>query len=70
MIEETVDIQKRHGAFRSPLMRKAVTTGRYIERLFTGSYRKVDLNYAFAQDEFPTYKTISGRRIPGTYRTC
>lgn len=69
MLEETADIQRRYGAFRSPLLRRAVTLGRYIERLFTGSYRKVDVGYAFAQDENPTYKTISGSCIPGSYRT-
>ena len=69
MLEETDDIQQRYGAFRSPLLRKAVMTGRYIERLFTGSYRKVDVSYAFAQDARPTYRTISGSRISGSYRT-
>lgn len=69
MLAETDDIQQRHGAFRSPLLRKVVTTGRYMERLFTGSYRTADVSYAFAQDEHPTYRTISGNRIPGSYRT-
>lgn len=69
MLEETADIQLRHGAFRSPLLREAITTGRYIERLLAGSYRKVDTSYAFAQDEFPTYRTIAGSRVPGSYRT-
>lgn len=69
MLAETDDIQQRYGAFRSPLLRKVVTTGRYVERLFTGSYRKVDVSYAFAQDERPTYRTISGNSIPGSYRT-
>ncbi|MHB1214955.1 MAG: glycosyltransferase family 2 protein [Thiobacillus sp.] len=69
MLAETDDIQQRYGAFRSPLLRKVVTTGRYVERLFTGSYRTVDVSYAFAQDERPNYRTISGSRIPGSYRT-
>lgn len=69
MLAEAGDIQQRFGAFRSPLLRKAVTTARYIERLLTGSYRKVDVGYPFAQDERPTYRTISGSRIPGSYRT-
>lgn len=69
MLAEAGDIQQRFGAFRSPLLRKAVTTARYIERLLTGSYRKVDVAYPFAQDERPTYRTISGSRIPGSYRT-
>lgn len=69
MLAETDDIQQRYGAFRSPFLRKAATSGRYIERLLTGSYRKVDVSYAFAQDERPTYRTVSGSRIPGSYRT-
>jgi glycosyltransferase involved in cell wall biosynthesis len=69
MLQETGDIQRRHGAFRSPVLRKAITTGRYIERLLAGSYRKVDTSYAFAQDELPTYRTITGTRVPGSYRT-
>jgi glycosyltransferase involved in cell wall biosynthesis len=69
MLAETDDIQQRHGAFRLPLLRKVVTTGRYIERLLAGSYRKADVSYAFALDERPTYRVISGSRIPGSYRT-
>lgn len=69
MLAETDAIQRHYGAFRSPLLRKVVTTGRYFERLITGSYRKVEVSYAFAQDEQPTYRTISGRGIPGSYRT-
>lgn len=69
MLAETDDIQQRYGAFRAPLLRKLVTTGRYVERLLAGSYHKVDVSYAFAQDERPTYQTISGKGVPGSYRT-
>lgn len=69
MLDETNAIQQRYGAFRSPFLRRLITTGRYIERLFAGSYRKVDVSYAFAQDERPTYRTVVGSRVPGSYRT-
>jgi len=69
MLEETKEIQIRHRGFRSPLMRRLFTTGRYIERLFRGSYHKVNITYRFAVDEVPRYRDISGRRIPGSYRT-
>ncbi|MCC7449517.1 MAG: glycosyltransferase [Anaerolineae bacterium] len=69
MLEETDMVQRTFGAFTSPLLRRAVTLGRYAERLLTGSYKRVDLAYEFASDEHPHYRTIIGRSLPGSYRT-
>lgn len=69
MIEETAQIQCKFGAFSSPTLRRAVTVGRYVERLLTGSYRRVDVAYQFAEDDQPKYRTVSGRRVSGSYRT-
>lgn len=69
MIDETALIQRKFGAFGSPLLRRAVTMGRYFERLITGSYRKTDVTYQFAEDDEPNYRTVSGRAVSGSYRT-
>jgi hypothetical protein len=69
MIEETAQIQRKFGAFSLPALRRAVTVGRYVERLLTGSYRRVDVAYQFAEDDQPRYRTVSGRRVSGSYRT-
>lgn len=69
MLEETREIQRRYRGFRSSLMRRLMTLGRYAERLASGSYRRVDVSYAFAMDEVPHYQTISGSAVPGSYRT-
>lgn len=69
MLSETAEIQARFGAFRSPWMRRAVTMGRYAERLMTGSYSKVDVEYTFANDEVPTYRAVKAVSVGGSYKT-
>jgi glycosyltransferase involved in cell wall biosynthesis len=69
MIEETAQIQRKFGAFSSLALRRAVTMGRYVERLVAGSYRRVDVAYQFAEDDEPKYRTVRGRRVSGSYRT-
>lgn len=69
MLEESARIQKRFGGFASRTMRRAVTVGRYVERLLCGSYRRVDVEYQFAVNEQPTYNKIVGWAVPGSYRT-
>lgn len=69
MTEETAQIQRRFGAFSSPAMRRVVTLGRYVERLLTGSYRRVDVTYEFAADDQPKYRTVNGRGVSGSYQT-
>ena len=69
MLEETAQIQERFGACRFRAMRRLIRTGRYIERLLSGSYRKVDVTYRFAENEIPHYRIVTGSRIPGCYRT-
>jgi glycosyltransferase involved in cell wall biosynthesis len=69
MLEETEKIQQRFGGCSSRAMRRLIQTGRHIERLLTGSYRKVNITYRFAVDEIPHYRTIKGSRVPGSYST-
>lgn len=69
MLTETSEIQLKHGALRLAPLRKLVTGGRYVERLLGGSYRKVDVEYSFAEDEHPNYRRITGKQISGSYRT-
>lgn len=69
MLAETRIIQSKFGAFKNPVARKLVTTGRYIERLLSGSYRKTNISYLFAENESPTYQEIHARKISGSYRT-
>jgi glycosyltransferase involved in cell wall biosynthesis len=69
MIEETEIIQRKFGAFSSPVLRQAVTVGRYLERLISGSYRRVDVAYQFAEDDQPRYRSVKGFRVSGSYRT-
>jgi GT2 family glycosyltransferase len=69
MLEETAEIQRRHRAWHSPWMRRLVTSGRHAERLAGGCYRKVDIEYAYAEDERPSYRTVKALAVGGTYDT-
>ncbi|MGE4442600.1 MAG: glycosyltransferase family 2 protein [Desulfomicrobium sp.] len=69
MLEETAEVQRRHGGFRSLIVRRFVTIGRYIERLLAGSYRCSTISYQRCIDEFANYETISGSAVPGSYKT-
>ncbi len=69
MIEETEQIQQKFGAFSWPMLRRIVRVGRYMERLLSGSYRRVNVQYQFAQDEKPNYRTISAKQVSGSYQT-
>ena len=69
MLAETRVIQAKYGALNSTWLRKLVMSGRYVERLLSGSYRKVDVQYAFAEDEQPRYRMVSETRVSGSYRT-
>lgn len=69
MLDETSQIQSDFGGLSSAALRKIVTAGRYAERLLNGSYRRVDVEYQYALDELPTYRTIVGRAVPGSYQT-
>lgn len=69
MLDETAEVQRRHGGFKSPLLRRIVTLGRYFERLMTGSYRRSAMSYRRCIDEVPHYELISGEAVSGSYRT-
>lgn len=69
MLDETAEVQRRHGGFRSPVMRRFVMLGRYIERLMAGSYCRSTISYQRCVDEFANYDTIFAEAVPGTYRT-
>ena len=69
MLAETDEIQRRYGGSPSALVRKAITVGRYAERLLAGSYRRVSLDYDYAIDEVPGYRHVSARSVPGSYKT-
>jgi glycosyltransferase involved in cell wall biosynthesis len=69
MLEETYDVQRRYGGTTSPLVRKVVTACRFLERLISGSYRKVSVAYDYALDELPTYRRVTAAAVPGSYRT-
>lgn len=69
MLDETSEIQRRHGGFNSKMARRLIMCGRYVERFVSGSYRAVNISYAFCVDEVPNYKWIAGRLVPGSYRT-
>ena len=69
MLDETAEVQRRHGGFRSPLLRRIVTLGRYFERLMTGSYRRSSITYRRCIDEVPHYESIVGTAVSGSYRT-
>ncbi|ACU91364.1 glycosyltransferase [Desulfomicrobium baculatum] len=69
MLDETAEVQRRHGGFRSPLLRRIVTLGRYAERFITGSYRRSTITYRRCIDEVPNYESIVGTAVSGSYRT-
>ena len=63
MDAECAILRRRYGAFRWPLMRRAVMTCRYAERLVSGCYVRADLAYDFALDERPTYRHIESPKV-------
>lgn len=69
MLDETADVQSRHGGSHLKAVRMGITVCRYVERLFTGSYRKVRIDYDYALNEIPTYKHFTVESVPGSYRT-
>jgi len=69
MLDETTDIQRRYGGYRTHLLRKMVMMGRYVERYISGSYRRVNVEYQYCINEIPEYKIICGNSIPGSYKT-
>ncbi len=69
MLSETLEIQKAHGRHAPEMLAKLTLAGRYIERFLTGSYRRVNIQYLFALDEVPTYRTINSKGVGGSYST-
>ena len=69
MLEETAEIQARFSGSRNSLIRRFITLGRYFERWLSGSYKIVDVEYQFAVDEKPTYKSICQQSVSGSYQT-
>ncbi len=68
ILEETTEIQRRYGGFKPLIMRRMIMMGRYIERLVSGSYRRMDVQYNFAMDEVPHYCNMRGHAVPGSFR--
>jgi glycosyltransferase involved in cell wall biosynthesis len=61
-IVETARMRKAHGA-RRHLVRRAIQVGRFCEKLVSGCYRAVDLDYLFAIDDIPTYREVHGAKV-------
>jgi glycosyltransferase involved in cell wall biosynthesis len=64
---ETESIRLAHGAFRSRALRQLVLSGRHLERLIRGGYRRQSIRYHYATDELPRYVLIEANQIGGRY---
>lgn len=49
-------IRRKHGRLASPALRRAVIMMRYLEKLFSGCYRKDSFQYQYAVSETPEYR--------------
>lgn len=67
MAHEVEEIRLALGAWRSPLLRQIVMTGRRIERLLSGGYRRASIRYRYAIDETPRYVEFSADKLGGRY---
>jgi glycosyltransferase involved in cell wall biosynthesis len=64
---ESEAVRRAHGAFRLKALRHLVMSGRRIERLLNGGYRKVSVAYRYAIDEEPSYREYRASGIGGRY---
>lgn len=67
MAAEAEQVRLRHGALRSPALRRLLLLGRSAERLLAGGYARRDLDFRYAIDERPTYRDVHARRLGGRY---
>lgn len=67
MQTETQEVQHRHGACRSALLRQLVFSGRRLERAWRGAYRAQSMSFDFATDERPNYITVSAKQVGARY---
>jgi len=63
MVEETQAIQKEHGGFRQPWVRRAIQVIRWLLRLAAGHYRAQQVAFALALDDVPTYRHFDSVRL-------
>lgn len=64
---EAEAVRLAYGGYRWRPARMLAYGGRRLERLVSGCYRAVDLDYLFASDELPTYVAYSARGMGGRY---
>jgi glycosyltransferase involved in cell wall biosynthesis len=67
MAAEAEQVRLRHGALKSPTLRRLLLLGRSAERLLTGGYTRCDLDYRYAIDERPGYRDVHARGLGGRY---
>jgi hypothetical protein len=65
---EAESIRLAHGAYRSRGLRQLVLSGRQLERLVSGGYRRQCIRYHYATDELPRYVAIEAKHLGGRYR--
>lgn len=69
MIEETKIIRKKFGGSSGRLARLPAITGRVIERILSGSYRRINIDYQYVISERPDYLNVTAKRVSYTYIT-
>jgi glycosyltransferase involved in cell wall biosynthesis len=67
MEEEAEAVRLAHGGLRFKPLRVLALAGRRAERFLRGSYKRVDLQYAFALDEVPHYAHFQALGLGGRY---
>ncbi len=67
MEREVRGIQKTYGAAPHAWQRKGVLLGRYVERLLRGCYGPHDIEYYFAENEQPTYRRVTAKKVSGRF---
>jgi glycosyltransferase involved in cell wall biosynthesis len=66
-VRESESVRMAHGAFRIKALRQVVMSGRRIERLLSGGYRRLSVAYRYAIDEAPSYLEYRAASVGGRY---
>lgn len=69
MIEETEIIRRKFGGSSSRLARLPAITGRVIERVLSGCYRRDDIDYQYVINERPDYLRVDAKQVSYAYVT-
>ncbi len=61
--DEGIRIYRDYGAFKNPILRRAVHGLRYCEKLMQGSYFRRDISYTLTISDKPEYREVSAPHV-------